>query len=146
AFRAVSEKTTSSPAGLHYTITKAVSSVDAFAEWLSIMMSLPFVFGFVHEICETEINAMLEKKRGVRNIHLLQIIGILEADFNTALRIRLMGLAEVTGLHDEQWGSRPNRTSTDSALRKMTTLEYGRYTKVTIALLANDQRACFNQM
>ncbi|KAL7536722.1 hypothetical protein ACHAWF_007008 [Thalassiosira exigua] len=150
AYRAVSEKTTSSPAGLHYTIWKSVSSVDEFAEWLSIMMSLPYMYGFVNERWATEINAMLEKKRGVRKIHLLQIIGILEADFNTALKIyfaqRLMRLAEATGLHDEQWGSRPNRTSTDPALRKMMTFKYGRYIKTKIALFANDQRACFDRM
>ena len=49
-------------------------------------------------------------------------------------------------LHDEQWGSRPNRTSTDAAMQKMLIFEYGRYMKFTIALFANDQTACFDRM
>ena len=59
---------------------------------------------------------------------------------------RLMKMAETTGLSDEQWGSRSNRTSTDAALRKMMTFEYGRYMKATIAMFANDQTACFDRM
>ena len=53
------------------------------------------------------IDLMLKKKRGNGKIHLLRIIGILEADFNTALKIlfarKLMTLAESAGnLHEEQ--------------------------------------------
>ena len=46
----------------------------------------------------------------------------------------LIAQAEKNGLHDDQWGSRSNRTSTDPALQKMMTFEYGRYTKATIAV------------
>ncbi len=93
---------------------------------------------------------MLEKKTGVRKIHMLCIIGILEADFNTALKIlfakNLMAASEKTGLCDEQWGSRPTRTSTDAALRKMLTFEYGRYMKLTITIFSNEQTACFDRI
>ena len=47
---------------------------------------------------------MLEKKKGVRKSHLLQIIGLLEADFNTALIFsfanQMMIIAEENGLSD----------------------------------------------
>ena len=94
---------------------------------------------------------MLEKKRGNCKIHLLRIIGILEADFNTALKIRfarkLMALAESAGdLHEEQWGSKKTRTATNTSLQKMMTFEYGRYTKATIGLFSNDQTACSDRM
>ena len=97
------------------------------------------------------VDVMLKKKRGNRKIHLLRIIGILEADFNTALKIlfarKLMALTESAGdLHEEQWGSRKTRTSTNAALRKMMTFEYVRYMKSTIGLFANDQTACFDRM
>jgi len=49
-------------------------------------MSLPFMYGFVNVRQKQIIDVMLEKKEGVRNMHLLRIIGILDADFNTALR------------------------------------------------------------
>ena len=97
------------------------------------------------------VDVMLEKKRGVRRIHQLRIIGILEADFNTVLKIlitrKLMLIAETAGdLHNEQWGSRANRTFTDAALRKLMTFEYGRYMRATIGLYANGQTACFDRM
>ena len=57
-----------------------------------------------------------------------------------------MAQAETNGLHNDQWGSRPNRTSTDPALRKMMTFEYGRYMKATIAVFLSDQTACFDRM
>ena len=143
-------RTTSSPSGLHYSIWKALARENDIAKWLAIMMSLPFMHGFTHRRWTKMVDVMLEKKKGVRKIHQLRIIGILEADFNTALKIlfarRLMAMAETTGMHDEQWGSRGNRTSTDAALRKMMTFEYGRYMNATIALFANDQTACFDRM
>ena len=151
AFKAVNERTTSSPTGLHYSIWKTVAAEKDLAEWLSVMMSLPFMYGFVNQRWVTMIDTMLEKKPGVRKIHLLRIIGILEADFNTALKIlfarQLMRAAEGQDLlHDEQWGSRPNRTAHDAAMTKMLTFEFGRYMKATIALFANDQTACFDRM
>ena len=150
AFKVVTEKTTSSPSGLHYSIWKTLAKEDDFAQWQSIMMSLPFMYGFVNNRWAKVVDVMLEKKKGVRQIHQLRIIGIVEGDFNTALKIlfarRLMKMAEATGMSDEQWGSRANRTSTDAALRKMMAFEYGRYMKATIAMFANDQTACFDRM
>ena len=55
------------------------------------------------------MDVMLEKKRGQRKIHTLRIIALVEADWNTALKIlfrNLMKNAENSGLSDEQWGSR----------------------------------------
>ena len=149
-FKNVDERTTSSPSGLHYTLWKAVASQDDLAGWMSIMMSLPFMYGFVNERWTTMVDAMIEKKKGNRKIHMLRLIGLLEADFNTALKIifsrKLMSNAEKIGLHDEQWGCRRNRTCHDPALRKMMTFEYGRYLNATIALFINDQTACFDRM
>ena len=150
AFKAVKEKTSSSPSGLHYSIWKCIAKQDEFAEWLCIMMSLPFQFGFTNTRWTKSVDVMLEKSPGVRHIHRLRIIGLVEADFNTALKIlfarKLMWNAEKSGLHNEQWGGRPNRTAIDAAMRKMMTFEYGRYMKMTIALFANDQTACFDRM
>ena len=54
-------------------------------------------------------NNSIEKKKDIRKIHKLQIIGILEAHFNRALKIlfakKLMAHAEKNSLHDDQWGS-----------------------------------------
>ena len=150
AFKKVSEKTSSSPSGLHYTIWKCLASDDDLAEWLSVMMSLPFEHGFVNERWTKSIDVMLEKKPGNRMIHMLRIIGLLEADFNTALKIffakRMMANAELAGLSEEQWGSQRNRMALDPAMRNMMTFEYGRYMRATIAMFAADLTACFDNM
>ena len=113
-------------------------------------MRLPFMHGFVNDRWAKCINVMLEKKKGVRKFHMLRIIGLVEADFNTALKIffakKMIQNAERTSLTEEQWGGRPGRTATEPALRKMLAFEYGRALFVTMALFANDAVACFDRM
>ena len=48
AFRAVKERTTSLPLGLHYSIWKAISTDNDLSEGLSIMMSLLFLYDFIN--------------------------------------------------------------------------------------------------
>jgi len=84
-FKKATEKT-SSGGEIHYTLWKALAEQDDFAEFLCVMISLPFMYGFPNPRWSNEVDVMLEKKPGVRNIHLLRIIGLLEADFNTALK------------------------------------------------------------
>ena len=50
-------------------------------------MSLPFMYGFVNQRWRKMVDVMIEKKKGVHKIHQLRIIGILEADFQTALKV-----------------------------------------------------------
>ena len=106
-----------------------MAACDYCAEFLFIMVSLPFMYGFVNNRWTREIDVMLEKKKGVRKIHLLRIIGLLEADFNTALKFfsasQMQHVAEEEGLSDEQCGSRKNRTSIDAAMVKLLTFECG---------------------
>ena len=93
---------------------------------------------------------MLEKKNLVRKIHLLRIIGFLEADFNTALKFffakQMMESAEATGLTDEQLGLRKNRTLIDTAMVKLLTFECARAKKSTIGENSYDCNACFNRI
>ena len=91
---------------------------DELSEFLCIMISLPFVYGFACKRWLRAIDVMLEKKKGVRKIHMLRIIGLLEADFNSALKYffakKMMQRAEENGsMAEEQWGLRKNRTATD---------------------------------
>ena len=71
AFAAVSEDTTSSPSGLHYTLWKSLAKEDDLASWLATMMSLPFLYRFVNERWTKVVDIMLEKKPGVPKIRLL---------------------------------------------------------------------------
>ena len=93
---------------------------------------------------------MLKKKRNVHQIHRLQIIGLLEAIFNTVLKIyfvcKMRTNSELMDPIEEQWGGLPGRTSADPAMRKMLLFEYGRLVYVTIALFANNAVVCFDQI
>jgi hypothetical protein len=148
AFKRVGERTSS--AGIHYTLWKCLARDDECSEWMAKMMSLPFKHGFLNQRWTQSIDVMLEKKKGVRRIHMLRIIALLEADFNTALKIlfakRLMDNAETAGLSDEQWGSRRNRMALDLAMKNLMTFEYGRYMRATIAMFAADLTACFDRV
>ena len=80
---------------------------------------------------------------------MLRIIGLLEADFNTALKIyarRLMQRAEQNGLTDEQWGGRANRSSTDAAMLRLCTYENSRMMCMPMGELSYDCKACFDRM
>ena len=150
-FKVAKEKTSSNNShGMNYTIWKALASDEEVAEFQCVMMSLPFLFGFTNPRWAEEIDVMLEKKKGVRFIHLLRIIGLLEADFNTALKyffsVEMMDRAETNGLSDEQWGSRKNRTSIDAGLKKLMAYENARVTKSTMAEISHDKKACYDMM
>ena len=62
-----------------------MAASDFCVEFLCIISSLPFMYGFTNDQWLREIDVMLEKKKGARKIDLLRIIGLLEAVFNTAL-------------------------------------------------------------
>ena len=82
AFKIANEKKSSSLSGMHYTMRKAMAASDFFTQFLC---SLPFMYGFASDRWLHKTDVMLEKKKGVRKIHLLRIIRLLEVDFNTAL-------------------------------------------------------------
>ena len=150
-FKQATEGTSSNSTwGLHYTIWKALAEDDYCAEFLCIMISLPFMFGFVNERWLKEIDVMLEKKPGIRMIHMLRIIGLLEADFNTALKYyfshRLQPQAETNGLSDEQWGSRRDRTSINTSMIKLMQYENARVMKSAMGEINHDCKACFDRM
>ena len=91
AFKSVKERTTSSPSGMHYLLWKSLAHEDDLSEWLSTLMSLPLMYGFVNQRWTKMVDVMIEKKPGVTKIHLLRIIGILEAGL-------ILGLQFPTGV------------------------------------------------
>ena len=85
------------------------------------------MYGFANKHWQQAINAMLEKITGVRHIHLLRIVGLVEPDYNCGLKIlyadRLMKNAEETGLPTYQWGGCANRSAQVCANRLLVTFE-----------------------
>ena len=108
-FKLACEKTLSSPAGLYHTMWTAMAKCDYFAEFQCIMLGLPFVYEFFCQQWLRGIDIMIEKKTGVRKIHTLRLIKLLEADFKSSLKIffaeNLMTMVEGnSALAEEQWG------------------------------------------
>ena len=83
------------------------------AQYCQVTMRLLFMHGFKNDQWAKCINVMNKKKPGVKKIHLLRIIGLVEADFNTALELYLakhhISNLEKTKLTEVQWGGRPGR-------------------------------------
>ncbi len=88
-----------------------MAAADSIADYLVVMMRLPFLYGFCNDRWAKCLDVMLEKKKGIRQIHQLRIIGLVEADFNTALKFyfarQMISNSELTTLTDEQRGGRP---------------------------------------
>jgi hypothetical protein len=109
------EDTSSSASGLHYTLWKAIAEDDKLSAIHAIMISLPFMYGFVCNRWRKITDCMLEKKPGVRKIHIMRIICLFEADSNTLLKWMfnkfIMPNAEKSGLSPNQWGGQNNRSA-----------------------------------
>ena len=96
----------------------------------SILISLPFVYGFSNPHWEHMTDVMIFKKPGIRHIHTVRIIGLVSAEFNTALKFffsrKAMTNYENANPCSEQWGSRRHRRATDAAMLKLLTFEAAR--------------------
>ena len=144
------ENTSSSPSGLHYTLWKAIGEKEKLAAVHAKWVSLPFMYGFVCDRWKKEIDCMIEKKHGVRQIHQLRIIGLMEGDLIARLKWyynkHLMPNAETIGLSPNQWGGRSGRSAIECAYRKIITWEYFRYAKEVAASFPGDLQSNFDRM
>ena len=86
-FKRAKEKTSSNSRTPNYTTWKCLAKSDTIAGFASILLSLPFVYGFPNSHWTHMTDFMLEKKPGMRQIHMLRIIGKLAAEFNTCLKL-----------------------------------------------------------
>jgi hypothetical protein len=133
AMKVTHEDTSSSASGLHYTLWKAIAEDDKLSTIHAIMISLPFMYGFICERWRKIIDCMLEKKPGVRQIHIMRIICLFKADFNTLLKWMfnkfIMPNAEKSGLSLNQWGGQNNCSAPACAMRKLLSWEYTQFTK-----------------
>ncbi len=150
-FKAISEKLISSPSGRHYGHYKAVLKEPDLCAMYAVLMSVPFELGFGLKRWEQVYQTMLEKVTGVPKIDKLRVIQIIEGDLNMGLRIifgrRLVHHAESQGnLPTAQWGSRPNRSSTDCVFLKRLTYDGLKILKKSAIVFNNDAKAAFDRM
>ena len=109
-FKRKKEGVSSDPHGINCTVWKAMAKSDHLSSFLCSLVSLPFIHGFANTRWMNMIDVMLEKKPGVRNIHMLRIIDLVCPEFNTALSYFIGHLGqrnfEQTGPTEEQHESR----------------------------------------
>ena len=72
--------------GLDYTIWKAMASSNNCAEFLCVMMSLPYMFGFQVDRWINVIDCMIRKKDDIDHIHMCRLLVLMSADQNTSLK------------------------------------------------------------
>jgi hypothetical protein len=149
-FRISNEKTSSDPRTLNYSLWKCIATSDNISSFVAILLSLPFMYGFVNSHWTHMTDFMLEKKPGVRQIHQLCIIGKVAAEFNTCLKF-LIGLKamhnfEASDPCNEQHGFRPKRSSVDAAFLKLLTFECARMQRSTMCSVQHDMTAHFDCM
>jgi len=149
-FQRARERTSSDSSTLNYTLWKCVAKDDTIAGILSVLFSLPFMYGFANTHWTSMTDFMLEKKPGVRQIHTLRIIGKVAAEFNTCLKFLIgknaMNNFENSLPSDDQHGFRPNRSSIDAGFLKLLTFECARMQRSTIGTVQHDMAAHFDRM
>ena len=149
-FRVSREKTSSNPRTLNYSLWKCIATSNTISSFAAILLSLPFMYGFVNSHWTHMTDFMIEKKPGVRHIHQLRIIGKVAAEFNTCLKFlighKAMHNFEDSDPCDEQHGFRPARSSVDAAFLKLLTFETARMQRSTVCTVQHDMSAHFDQM
>jgi hypothetical protein len=149
-FHCARERTSSDSRTLNYSLWKCLAQSDKISGFVAILLSLPFTYGFVNEHWTHMTDFMLEKKPGVRHIHLLRIIGKVAAEFNTCLKLFIGKKArdnfEASDPCNEQHGFRPHRSPVDAMMLKLLSFEAARMQKVTMGSLQHDMMAHFDRM
>ena len=149
-FKCAKERTSSDSRTPNYTIWKCLAKSDKISGFASVLLSLPFVYGFPNDHWTHMTDFMLEKKPGVRHLHTLRIIGKLPAEFNTCLKLIIGKQArdnfEMSDACDEQHGFRPNRSAQDAMMLKLLTFECARMQKCVIGSIQHDMTAHFDRI
>jgi len=142
-YKAMDERTSSSPSGRHLGHYKAATLSEDLTKLHSIMMSVLLLAGFSPTRWQQIIDVMLEKKAGDHRIHRLRIVALQESDFNQTNRLAigrpLQKLVEDIGLApDMQHGSRASKLCHSAVLNKQLTFEIHRHQKKPLAYIEND--------
>ena len=149
-FHRARERTSSDSRTLNYTLWKCLAKRARILGFASVLLSLPFTYGFVNTHWTHMTDFMLEKKPGVRQIHTLRIIGKVAAEFNTCLKF-FIGKQARDNFEDadpcnEQHGFRPHRSPVDAMMLKLLSVEAARMQKCTLGSLQHDMTAHFDRM
>jgi len=150
-YKAIDERTSSSPSGRHVGHCKAVIEDPGLVTLHATMMSLPFCHGFVPNRWTKVTDIMLKKDRGSSRCHRLRIIALFENDLNQAKRLfigRTLShhLEDSQLLPNMQYGSRTSRQCQSAVLQKVICHDMARITKSPTAFIENSPVGCYDRL
>ena len=85
-FNVARKATSSNPKSFYCTLWKCVAKHHYLSGIMSILLSIPFVYGFVNIGWVNMADLVLRRKSGRIEIHMIQINGKLGAEFNTMMK------------------------------------------------------------
>jgi len=150
-YTAMNECTSSSPSGRHLGHYKAALKSDRLIELHTKMMAIPHLTGYSPKRWHEIVDVMLQKTPGDSRIHRLQIVALLESDFNQSNRLAigkpiLEPLEDKGALPSMQYGSRLAKLCLSAVLNKQLTFKIIRYKKSSMAYIENDAVGCHDRI
>ena len=120
------------------------------SSFFSVMISLPFSYGFVNVLLRHVTDYMIQKKKGCTEIHVQRIIKKVAVDFNGPLGYLIGHMAgknfESCDPCNKQHDSRPNMGSLDAAIIKLLTFENLRMQREAGAMIQHDCTSHFDRI
>jgi len=150
-YKKTSEKTSSSPSGLHMGHWKASATNDELSSILVGILNIAVSNSYVLRRWKKVIGILLEKKAGHPTIHKFRTIHLIESDLNFIMRSvwgrEVMSWAEKNNaLNDNQYGGRKGVMAQSAALNKTLTCDVIRYYAEDASLIDNDAQACYDRI
>jgi len=150
-YKKTSEKTSSSPSGLHMGHWKASATSEELSSLLVEILNIAVSNSYVLQRWKKVLGILLEKKEGQPTIHKFRTIHLIESDLNFIMRSvwgrEVMSWAEKnSALNDNQYGGRKGVMAQSAAVNKTLTCDVIRYYAEDASLIDNDAQACYDRI
>jgi hypothetical protein len=144
------EKKATSASGRHLGHYKSLMDNDKLVDLMCKMMSLPLKHGICLDRWLKVIDVMLVKEEGVCRLHKLQIIQLIEADFNQCLLMLFTkpithGMDRYEARIPCQWAQR-GQSCTSAVLFKTLQIEDARIMKTSLSWMDTDYAGCYDRI
>lgn len=129
----------------------AATYSDDLSETLSTMMSIPFMYNIKNKIWCNSTQIVIPKDESAPRVERLRIIQLLEADFNSYLKIKvnnqLIPKADSLGMIDEEmYGGIPIRSVSDALFSKILIHDQLKTQKQQGFTLQWDAKECYDRI
>jgi hypothetical protein len=149
-WKAVNEETSLSESGLHFGHYIVGSTSDLITHYHAAWVSVVIAHAIQLERWSRGLSVMLEKTLGVTLVTKLQVILLMEADFNATNKIiygnRMMAKVRGYNLMPEEIFSKQNRMADDGTLSKTLFCNLARQARAPTAIASVDASNCYDRI